>query len=53
MILGPTGAGKSTLTSKFGKYRLISLLNENTDEWAIVHQDYLKGPKIADLNNVS
>jgi adenylate kinase family enzyme len=51
--MGPTGAGKSTLASKFGKLRLKSILNENTDEWAIIHQDDVNGPKIADPNNVS
>ena len=37
MIMGPTGAGKSTLTSKFGKLKLKAIINESTDEWAIVH----------------
>ncbi len=37
MIMGPTGAGKSTLTSKFGKLKLKAFINQTTDEWAIIH----------------
>ena len=39
--MGPSGAGKTTLTSCFIGCKLKAFVNDKTDKWAIIHDEIL------------